>query len=791
MRQAFVVGTMCCAVGLVAGLVVGAARRDATPPMAQMFAMAPSSPEPVVMEASEGGEMLRDDAAKEEEAPGVVGGKGSGYGRGGGGLSMKRMETIQIIRGSGGGMAAPAPKPTVAAPAEAPEAGGSPSRAWFPETFLFEPLVVTDASGAATVPVRVPDRLTQWRVLALAHSRSGAQAGTVTRFAGTLPTYVDPVLPGFLRAGDVVRLPVQVVNTTASAVEQTLKVTAVGATLEGGERRVRVPARGSVVEYVTLRASQPGAVTVNASLGGADAVSRGFEVQPTGRPVLETRGGSLAAPRTISLVGPAEAMPGSERVRLQVYPGALGVLRSELSVAARRTGLAEDAYVLLLAGRAPELLKALGEEADAEVLKGLSLTAGQRVLRASRAPAVSTAALLAEATLAHPGNPVLARLGERMAARVAQAQRPDGTCQGEDGWTLQRLLVATSECTQAVRAASASASDRQRAVNFTVRAAGAFERNLTRVQDGYTAAALLASGAVTAGPLQEALRERVREALKKREDGSAYLPVESGVVRGDGTAPPEVEATALAVLALQGDAKAPMADLGASLLAGYSPVGGWGDGRTNLTCLRAALALFKDPLPTQVRVVLERDGKPVTEGTLDAKALRDVLALEASVPGSAGAHAWTVRAEPAVPGLGFTLTLGAHVPWKVSESRGLELAVKGPSEGKVGQPVELTLQAATPQGIPLSLRYGLPAGMQVEVPSVQALVNAERVTSFDLEDGAVTLHLPPRSGTEPFIARIRVVPTLAGTLQGGASWLAPEARPDATFYVPPVTWAVR
>ncbi|MFP2964428.1 alpha-2-macroglobulin family protein, partial [Myxococcus sp. 1LA] len=123
------------------------------------------------------------------------------------------------------------------------EADASPSRAWFPETFLFEPLVVTDASGAATVPVRVPDRLTQWRVLALAHSRSGAQSGAVTAFTGTLPTYVDPVLPAFLRAGDAVRVPVQVMNTTDAAVEAPLKVEVPGAWWRAAADRARPRAR--------------------------------------------------------------------------------------------------------------------------------------------------------------------------------------------------------------------------------------------------------------------------------------------------------------------------------------------------------------------------------------------------------------------------------------------------------------------------------------------------------------------------------------------------------------------
>jgi hypothetical protein len=267
--------------------------------------------------------------------------------------------------------------------------------------------------------------------------------------------------------------------------------------------------------------------------------------------------------------------------------------------------------------------------------------------------------------------------------------------------------------------------------------------------------------------------------------------VEQGVVRADGAMPGEAEATALAVLALAGDKAAPMADLGTSLLASYQPGWGWGDGRTNLLCLQAAMALFSEPLPSQVRVVLERDGKTVTEGTFDAKALRDVLSLEAAAAGSGGAHTWTVRAEPAVPGLGYSLMLSAYVPWKAEKGQGLELAVKAPSEGKVGMPVEVVVQAASPAGMSLQLRYALPAGVQVDTPSLVRLVIERKVTKYEVEDGALTLSLPPRGAGEPFQASFRVVPTLAGTLQGGASSLFPEGRPDLVSYVPPNRWTVR
>ncbi|HSP77032.1 MAG TPA: alpha-2-macroglobulin family protein, partial [Myxococcaceae bacterium] len=450
-------------VGLV-GLVLGVlGTLVLTRPAFQARAAMSLEPQEVASQQAEG-DFVFGKEAPAASAPRGVGGFGMrGGGSGGGG------------KGYGSGLGAPPPPAPEAASEPEPTEGtqATVGRAWFPETFLFEPLVVTDEAGEATVPVKVPDRLTRWRVLALGHSRSGAQAGVVTEFSGTLPTYVDPVLPPFLRAGDAVRLPVQVVNTTEAPVTRALKVEAEGAVREGGARTVTVPAAGSVVEYVTLRATRPGPVALRASLGGTDTVVRTFEVWPTGRPVVETRGGTLAAPRTLTLEGPEDAVAGSERVRLRVYPGALGVLREELSAAVGRGGVAEDAYALLLAGRAPELMEALGEEADAEGLRDMAALAGQRVLRAGRAPDVATAALLAEAALAHPDNPVLARLGERLAAQVAGAQRPDGTCQGEDGWTLQRLLVATADCARAVRAAEGTPEGRRRAAAFSVRAAGA------------------------------------------------------------------------------------------------------------------------------------------------------------------------------------------------------------------------------------------------------------------------------------------------------------------------------
>jgi hypothetical protein len=663
------------------------------------------------------------------------------------------------------------------------------TRAWFPETFLFEPRIVTDDNGAASVDVRVPDRLTTWRVLALAHSQTGAQGGAVTSFLGTLPTYVDPIVPKFLVVGDEVRLPIQMINTTESVVQSTFEIAAQNATVSGGNGARTIPALGNLVEYASLKADHAGTITLRTALGTTDAVVRTIEVVPSGKPVSVGKSGTLAAPRTLKLEGPAGSVPSTDRARLMVFPGALALLRAELGASSYREGVADDAYALLLAGRAPALLAALGDKADPDALRNLTILTSQRVIRDGRNLDITSASLLTEAALAHAQNPVLARLGERAAAYLAQNQRPDGTFGGGNGWSLDRVLVATADGTRAVGAANATPTEKQRALAVATRAAGAFERNLKDVTEPYTAAAILASGAVTTGPVADKLREIVSKAIKDSGDGSKYLAIGPTAIRADGSTPSQVEATALAVLALQGDPKAPMADLGATLLGSYSPERGWGDGRTNLACIDAVLKLFKDPVPPNVKITLTMDGKPITEGILDREKLKDVLVLDALAPGLAGAHEWKIVAEPAVPGLGYSLALKGWVPWeKETVHSGLELQLPLTIAGMVGKPTDLAIAAIAPSGIDLHITQSLPAGVQIDTPSLQALVTAGTISRFETADGKVDLYVPGLQPGQMFKATYRVIPTLGGKLHSAASFI--EAGGNQ-FHIPPTAWTIR
>lgn len=659
--------------------------------------------------------------------------------------------------------------------------GEAATRSWFPETFLFEPLVVTDKAGKASVSVAVPDRLTSWRVLALAHSRAGAQAGAVTTFLGTLPAYVDPVVPPLLRAGDSVRLPIQMVNTTGAPLATSLAVSATGAAINGGGGAVSIGSRSSAVRYATLSVDKPGEVKLSARLGTTDAVVRSIPAIPAGKPIVADRGGTLAAPRTLTISSPELATGASDRLRLRVYPGALAIVRSELGAAFGRGGVAADAFALQLVGQAPALLAKLGDQADAASLRDMSIIGTQRIVRHARTLDVDSATLLAEAALAHPDHPILSGIGQRAVAFLAANQLPDGTCGGADGWTLQRLLVGTADCARAANTAP----------QVMIRASGAFERHAAAITDPYTAASILASGAAPSDKVAARLRELVTKAVKAEDNGAKRIEVPAGVVRPDGVRPSSVEATAMAILGLAGDpgSKTLLPDLGATLLGSYSPAFGWGDGRANLIALQALLSLFDKPIDQHVKISLAMDGEVVAQGELDATRLKDVISLEAVDVGAGGEHQFTVTAEPAIAGLGFSLRVTTWVPWPdMARDKGLEITAPPPGNLAVGRAAQWPVTVAAPAGSPLEVELSPPAGVQIDRASLEQLVGAGVLTGFQLDDERLVMHGAALSPGQTFSAPLRVIPTLAGSLSSGAATVSVEG---VSVSAPPARWVVR
>ena len=644
----------------------------------------------------------------------------------------------------------------------------APTRAWFPESFLWMPIVQTDGAGVATVDVHVPDSLTTWRILALGVTKAGAQAGSVVMVQSTLPAYVDVVTPPFLYAGDRWTMPVQVVNQTGSVLTSKLEVTVRGGTGAGGGA-VSVPAYGSKASTVAVAVSVPGTLGIRAALGDVDAVEKSVVVRPVGRPVDVERGGSLAGPRDISL----PAIPGGTYGTLTVtaFPGALGVVRAEIDAVDARddSSLDHAAYAYALTMAAAGLDPA---EVDAERLRAVRLRAWQRLARSGRAPDASAAAVLVLGLEGAAEKELSGKLRSRAVDVVTAAQQDDGLWGLYGGATIDQVLVQSAICAMALRDDDA----------VRLRVGGAFARNVARLEDPWLAAWVLASGAAEP-ELAARLKDTVKAALATAEDGSRYLP--GGGIRADGGVTTDAEATAVAALALAEDATL-AADLGTSLLTHYSAARGFGRSFCDLMALRALKTVFVGEIPASVAVRVEVDGVVVAQGALNPAQPHAPITLRADV--AAGAHAVRVVSEPAVPGLAFSLVERQYVGWKKEAPAGLDLAIDRPSL-TMGHRWGLNVSVAAPAGQTVNVDVGLPAGVAADAQRMDALVAGGQIVRWRGEEG--TIHLSVLAGNGAWAGQLPVVASLAGSLQTGPSraWVA--GREGEAFTRVPETWVIR
>ncbi len=168
-----------------------------------------------------------------EISPWGVGGPGSGFGG-----PLRRMQKGGVAVMSAMAADSAAMPPPAAAPApqsmdnrqalnETIAVGGVPGgvaggavggvapapvvlRAHFAETAFWQPQLLTDADGSATIEFTVPDSVTSWRVWVAALSQTLA-SGYVERNAESVKELmVRPYLPRFLREGDIAELKVVV-----------------------------------------------------------------------------------------------------------------------------------------------------------------------------------------------------------------------------------------------------------------------------------------------------------------------------------------------------------------------------------------------------------------------------------------------------------------------------------------------------------------------------------------------------------------------------------------------------
>jgi hypothetical protein len=219
-----------------------------------------------------------------------------------------------------------------------------PVRADFTETVYWHPVLVLPGTGKATVEFQLSDDIARYRVLVAGHTLDG-RIGAVTQSIETRrPFSVDPKVPLEVSHTDTVDVPVRVTNDSPDPRAVAFSVTATGLKVDGDPNgRLDLGPNGKGRRVVRLRPDRlegDGGVAVTGTSPGADAdtIVRAVRVVPDGFPGVGSFSDVIEGRARGRVVLPKDVVPGSLRVRLEVYPTSLADLVKGLDGLLREPG---------------------------------------------------------------------------------------------------------------------------------------------------------------------------------------------------------------------------------------------------------------------------------------------------------------------------------------------------------------------------------------------------------------------------------------------------------------------
>jgi A-macroglobulin complement component/alpha-2-macroglobulin family protein/MG2 domain-containing protein/macroglobulin-like protein/A-macroglobulin receptor len=652
-------------------------------------------------------------------------------------------------------------------------------RQWFPETVLWRPEVITDDHGVARVNVDLADSITTWRLAASAVSAAGQLGASQSSLRVFQPFFVDVDLPVSLTRGDEIALPIVVHNYLDKP--QSVTVTVDDAPwfqrLDAPTKTVALaPAEvRSVAWRIRVRkvGEQQLQVTAQGS-GVADAVKRAVSVVPDGRRVDQVINGTLSQPRSIDIELPGEAIEGSGRSIVKIYPSSFSQLVEGLDAIFQLPyGCFEQAssttYPNLLALDYLRRTKTSAPAVEAKAREYLHL-GYQRLLSFEvpgggfdwfgRSPAnrILTAYGLMEFEHMARVHDVDRSVIDRTQRWLLGQRNADGSWNPEShgleddpmhGRGDLARLASTAYVAWAVFGGGADHERADATLNFLL------AHRPESIDDPYTLAlvsnALLAlnAGGTKAAPYLERL-----EGLKREADGGKRVwwqqrPADSTMFYGGGQSG-NVETTALATLALLSAHQSPETIRGALawLIEQKQGYGAWGSTQATVLALRALIAGTGEPLGGERlrHIQLTLDGKPLPEIVIGSDQAQVMRQVDLSSQLRPGRHTLQL-ADVSGTAAGFQVASSYSVPDSSGRPKASGLAVEVtydrqqlPVNGLLA--AKATVENKRDQRAPMILvELPIPAGFTLETDSFSKLVEAGTIAKFQTRPQTAIVYL--------------------------------------------------
>lgn len=683
----------------------------------------------------------------------------------------------------------PDPSPT---PPKVDEAPSAPARIreYFPETLFWQPQLITDAQGRARLTLPAADSITSWRMLANAVSRNGALGYTQSNLRVFQEFFADIDFPVALTKGDRVHVPVAVYNYLKEA--QTVAVRVQREPWfelldEESKSLALKPGEVSVV-YFGLKVKEHGrkSLLVHAEGKVKDAIRRSVEVMEKGREIPVTASDRVNGRRAFTVEIPDRAIDGASVLFVRMTPGMSDLVTGLEGMIRMPTGCFEQtlssAYPNVALHQYLRESGQLTKETETR-LQQMHSIAVQKILsfESSGGGFGWYPGREANLVLTAYGTMFLADLAkvyeydrrvlDRTIAWLENRQDAGGTWTGHDhGSTWNRLSNSAIPSTAWVAWAL------KRAGRDDTRALGRAEEFLRRVDD---------DDAYSAALIANAFPNRINldRLAKMAKDGRWTTKIQSWTRARDGAA--DLEATALAVIALANHAPA-IADEGAAwILKQRDPWGAWGSTQPTVLALRALAATGGGAARDQVAAKLSVNGKEIPNAFVESDAAQSVDISPHLIKGS---NQIVVESSRKV---NVQVAGRYYVPWTsedvIGGVEGLKFTVTyDRTEAKVGDTVTCTVTVAA-DAFAMMAEVAIPPGFTVDASGLEDLVRRRVIDKYTQTGRTMIFYLPGKGATFSYGLKPRYPVKIAVPRSVAYEYYTPDRR----VIVPPQEFEVR
>jgi uncharacterized protein YfaS (alpha-2-macroglobulin family) len=664
----------------------------------------------------------------------------------------------------------------------------------FTETLLWKAAARTDArTGEATATFALSDSVTSFKVFASAFDDHGALGAATSAIQSVRPFYVEPKLPLEVTAGDMIALPVSLVNGTAEPLrDASVKVDAASVlhvsslrpvTLGAGERARQI------LEIRVGRAEGKAHLTLAGSAGTyGDQVERTLTIKPNGFPFKSSFGGLTvkdgAVRHRVSI--PAGVVPGTVKTSVAVYPTPLANMTQALArLIQDPNGCFEQTssttYPLTMAeqyftthtGVDPHLISAAQEKLDAGYKRLVGFECSNNGY---------------EWFGENPGHEALTAYGLLHFNDMAKVRDVDQKMitrsrawllkqrDGQGGFSRKRRALHTwvedrDSSNGYILWALLESGGKSQGLEKEVSAfktAAAASRNSYVTALGANVLALAGAGSEARGLMQKLAEHQGKNGVV---EGATTSIVGSG---GEALA---IETTALAVLAwLRDPAFAGSVERSMKFLAESCQDGRYGSTQSTVLALRAIVAYdqarARPKAPGSVRLYV--DGKPVgaavafdrhTQGALTLPAVGNEL--------GAGTHEIEVKMQGGAP-MPYSVAVewNALTPDSARESKvGLDVKLTKAvvAEGELVE-ANATISNRTNQAIPTPVAIiGLPGGLEPRHDQLKELVKKGTIDAYEVIGREVVLYWRGLEAGQTVLVPLSLLAAIPGYYTGPAS----------------------